>query len=94
MLIIEKLHMKDKMSGGEESIADFILTLGKSLAKYSTRNIAEATYTSLATVVRLCKKLDFKGFEDFKEQFLKEIDYLDHQYGKIDVNFLLLRKII
>lgn len=87
MLIIEKLHMKDKMSGGEESIADFILTLGKSLAKYSTRNIAEATYTSLATVVRLCKKLDFKGFEDFKEQFLKEIDYLDHQYGKIDVNF-------
>lgn len=87
MLIIEKLHMKDNMSESEESIADFILSLGKDIKKYSTRNIAESTYTSPATIVRLCKKLDFKGFDDFKEQFLKEIDYLDHQYGKIDVNF-------
>lgn len=75
------------MSEGEESIADFVLTLGKELHKYSTRNIAEATYTSAPTVIRLCKKLGFKGFEDFKEQFLKEIEYLDQQYGKVDVNF-------
>ncbi|MFQ6791416.1 MurR/RpiR family transcriptional regulator [Thomasclavelia sp.] len=87
MLIIEKLNLKEKMSDGEESIADFILSLGKDLKKYSTRNIAEATFTSPATVVRLCKKLDFKGFDDFKIQFLKEIEYLDLQYGKIDANF-------
>lgn len=65
LLIIEKLNLKEKMSDGEESIADFILSLGKDLKKYSTRNIAEATFTSPATVVRLCKKLDFKGFDDF-----------------------------
>ena len=66
MLIIEKLNLKEKMSDGEESIAAFILTLGKELHKYSTRNIAEATLTSPATVIRLCKKLYFKGFDDFK----------------------------
>ena len=87
MLIREKLNMREKMSESEGSIASFILTLGKGLKKYSTRNIAEATYTSPATVVRLCKKLDFKGFDDFKEQFLKEIEYLDQQYGRIDANF-------
>lgn len=87
MLIIERLNLKEKMSEGEETIADFIMTLGKELHKYSTRNIAEATYTSAPTVIRLCKKLGFKGFDDFKEQFLKEIDYLDQQYGKVDVNF-------
>lgn len=87
MLIIEKLNLKEKMSEGEESIADFVLTLGKDIHKYSTRNIAEATYTSAPTVIRLCKKLGFKGFDDFKEQFLKEIEYLDQQYGKVDVNF-------
>ena len=86
MLIIEKLNSKEKMSDGEESIADFILTLGKELHKYSTRNIAEATLTAPA-LIRLCVKLGFKGFEDFKEQFLKEIEYLDQQYGKVDVNF-------
>lgn len=87
MLIIEKLNLKEKMSDGEESIAAFILTLGKELHKYSTRNIAEATLTSPATVIRLCKKLDFKGFDDFKEQFLKEMNYLDQQHGKVDANF-------
>ena len=87
MLIIEKLKLKEKMSDNEESIADFILGLGEELKKYSTRNIADATYTSPATVVRLCKKLGFAGFDDFKKQFLKEIDYLNRQYGKIDANF-------
>ena len=69
MLIIEKLKLKEKMSDNEESIADFILGLGEELKKYSTRNIADATYTSPATVVRLCKKLGFAGFDDFKKQF-------------------------
>lgn len=87
MLIIEKLNLKEKMSDNEESIADFILTLGVKLKKYSTRNIAESTYTSPATVIRLCKKLGFTGFDDFKKQFLKEIEYLDRQYGKVDANF-------
>ncbi len=87
MLIFDKLNSKENMSENEESITEFILTLGKDLKKYSTRNIAESTFTSPATVVRLAKKLGFKGYDDFKEQFLKEIDYLDQQYGKISANF-------
>ena len=87
MLIVEKLELKEKMSVGEETVADFLMSLGKDVEKYSTRNIAEVTYTSPATVVRLCKKIGFKGFDDFKTQYLKEIDYLDQQYGSVDVNF-------
>ncbi|MDQ0363274.1 MurR/RpiR family transcriptional regulator [Breznakia pachnodae] len=87
MLIVEKLKLKEKMSVGEETVADFLMSLGKDVEKYSTRNIAEVTYTSPATVVRLCKKIGFKGFDDFKSQYLKEIDYLDQQYGSVDVNF-------
>lgn len=87
MLIIEKLNQKEHMSDSEIIVADFLLSLGKKIAKTSTRSIAEATFTSPATTIRLCKKLGFRGFEDFKEQFLKEIDYLDQQYGKLDANF-------
>ncbi|TDW16522.1 RpiR family transcriptional regulator [Breznakia blatticola] len=87
MLIVEKLKLKNNMSMSEETVADFLMSLAKDVEKYSTRNIAEVTYTSPATVIRLCKKLGFKGFDDFKIQYLKEIDYLDQQYGKIDVNF-------
>ena len=87
LLIIEKLNLKKDMSDTEKNIADFLLNQGIKINKYSTRNLAESTYTSPATIIRLCKKLGFKGFNDFKEQFLKEIDYLNQQSGKVDVNF-------
>lgn len=87
MLIIEKLSLKVNLSETEEIIAAFLVEQGIKIRKYSTRNLAEATYTSPATIVRLCKKLGFKGFDDFKEQFLKEIQYLDQQYGNVDINF-------
>lgn len=39
MLIIEKLNLKEKMSDGEESIAAFILTLGKELHKIGRAHV-------------------------------------------------------
>lgn len=87
MLITEKLRLKEIMSKTEGELADFFLQQGENLGKYSSRSLAEATYTSPATIVRMCKKLGFAGFDDFKEQFLEEIRYLDSQRGEIDVNF-------
>lgn len=92
MLIIEKLNQKKDMSYNETCVADYVLALGKRIEKSSTRSIAEATYTSPATTIRFCKKLGFRGFDDFKEQYLKEIDYLNQQYGKLDVNFPFLKE--
>ncbi len=87
MLITERLRLKDIMSKTEEELADFFLREGENLKKYSSRSLAEATYTSPATIVRMCKRLGFAGFDDFKEQFLAEIRYLDQQPGAVDVNF-------
>lgn len=87
MLIIEKLKIEGTFSEAEEGIARFLLKTGREIAGYSTRNLAEATYTSPATVIRLCKKIGFKGFDDFKDQFLKEIQYLEKQPGSVDANF-------
>jgi len=87
MLLVEKLNQQMNMSPGEKSVADFIFTIGGKLNKYSTRNIADSTYTSPATVIRLCKKMGYSGFDEFKEQYLKEINYLEQQHGDVDVNF-------
>lgn len=87
MLIVEKLKMKEMFSETEEGIADYLLKTGREIEAYSTRNLAEATYTSPATVIRFCKKIGFKGFDEFKEQILKEICYLERQPGEVDVNF-------
>lgn len=87
MLIAEKLKQRDQLSEAELSIADYILKLGVELEHYSTRNLAEETYTSPATVIRLCKKLGFSGFEEFKRELLKEFQYLDHPEEDVDRNF-------
>ncbi|MGN0975149.1 MAG: MurR/RpiR family transcriptional regulator [Gemmiger sp.] len=87
MLTVDKLNLKENMSDGERSIADYLLSKGREIAKYSTRGLAEATYTSPATVIRLCKKLGFSGFDAFKAEFLKELEYLEREPGAVDFNF-------
>lgn len=87
MLIIEKLNLKDSMSDTEKSIAEYLLDQGINIEKYSTRNLAEATYTSPATIIRFCKRIGLTGFDEFKEKFIQEINYLNQQSGKIDANF-------
>lgn len=87
MLIVDKLAFQEKLSEGEKTLAAYILAHGMEIAKYSTRSLAEVTYTSPPTVLRLCKKLGFTGFDDFKQNFVRELEYLDQQQGKVDFNF-------
>ncbi|MGN0373560.1 MAG: MurR/RpiR family transcriptional regulator [Enterocloster sp.] len=87
MLIAEKLRQTKQMSEAEQGVAAFLLKNGREVSGYSTRNLAEATYTSPATVIRLCKKLGFKGFEEFKKKYLEELQYLDRQGDEVDRNF-------
>ena len=38
-------------------------------------------------LINQCKKLGFTGFDDFKQNFVRELEYLDQQQGKVDFNF-------
>ena len=80
MLIVDKLAFQEKLSEGEKTLAAYILAHGMEIAKYSTRSLAEVTYTSPPTVLRLCKKLGFTGEDDpVKVEFdLMEVIPKDH----------------
>ena len=87
MLIIDKLTLKDSFSDGEKALSEFILDKGREIDRYSIRSLAEGAYTSPATMIRLCKKLGFSGFDEFKKEFIRELDYLDRCPGAVDFNF-------
>lgn len=87
LLIIDKLNMNDELTETEKNVAIFLISLGPDMAGKSTRWIANQTYTSPTTIVRLCKKIGFSGFEEFKVQYLKEFSYIEQQYGKVNANF-------
>jgi len=64
------LKYKDELSIAERAVLDYLLENKSSLSDFSVEKIAEAAYTSPASVVRMCKKMGYKGFKDFKIDFI------------------------
>ena len=49
----------------EEKIADYIIEHPEAALSSSVEDLAQATKTSGATVVRFCRTIGFRGFMDF-----------------------------
>ena len=75
MIITEKIG-KTHFSASEKIIIDYISSLGLKIEKMSANHIAKETYTSAPLVVRVAKKLGYNGWNDFKEAYIKELEYL------------------
>lgn len=74
MLIMEQLHDIEKYSDLEQRVAEEILNDPKAVLNYTIEELAKKAYTSTATIVRLCKKLGFNGYGDFKIKLATEIN--------------------
>ncbi|MFV0395757.1 MAG: MurR/RpiR family transcriptional regulator [Coprobacillaceae bacterium] len=85
-MIFEQKVKQAKLTIAEETIANFIIENRYHLKELSTRDIARETYTSSSSVVRLSQKLNYKGFDELKEDYIKETTYLDSHFKKIDAN--------
>ena len=55
---------------------DYILGNPDDILQKNINELAQLSYTSTATVSRLCKKLGFKGYKDFKYQYAAEYSHL------------------
>lgn len=75
MLIVHKIE-KTHFSPSEAVIVDYILKQGEAIENMSISAIAKATYTSPPLLVRIAKKLGFSGWNEFKEAYLEELEYL------------------
>nr|WP_314459694.1 MurR/RpiR family transcriptional regulator [uncultured Clostridium sp.] len=51
---------------GERIVADYIIKYPIDVIRYSAEGVAERCNTSRSNVVRLCKKLGFSGYSEFK----------------------------
>ncbi|GEB27659.1 phosphosugar-binding transcriptional regulator [Enterococcus casseliflavus] len=75
-MIHQQLADDSKFTFQEQAIVAFIREFPESILELSAKDLASASYTSPATVVRFCKKLGFKGYPDFQLKYVKE-------YGKL-----------
>lgn len=67
----------DSLSRTELSVADHLLQNPDSAAELSIHELARRTYSSPSTIVRLCRKLGFDGYKDFRRAVI--LDLATHQ---------------
>lgn len=91
-MLLEKRMEKAHLTDLEKNIIQCIMENKHNLSTLSTRKIAEAVFASPSAVVRVAHKLGFKGYNDLKEQYEKEIQYLQSHFDTIDPNIPFQKK--
>ena len=85
MSIMTQLEFELDFSNSEKNIAKYILDNGDGILNLSIKELAKRTYTSPATIVRLCRKLGLDGYQDFKIKYSAELQF--NNKNRIDVNY-------
>ena len=85
MLLLERLRLdEEKLSDGQREVARWLVSHRSEVPTVTVKRIAEQTYTSPATVVRLAKSLGYASFEPMRMELVKEIAYLDRGFAGLD----------
>lgn len=88
MLIEGKLLRQDTFTNTEKRIADYLNRNLETAVYMTIEELAKATYTSHSAIIRLCKKLGFSGFREFRFELGREVHRLMTQFNQvIDPNF-------
>lgn len=91
-MIIDKIKELSNLTNQEQAVADYIVENPSQILSMTMADLSLASYTSDATIIRLCKKLGFRGFTDFKYYFASQYhDILDNQ--KINESEFLANKL-
>lgn len=72
LIYLLKEH-KQFASPAERNIIDYVQGNPREASMQSIQSLAEATYTSPSTVVRLCRKLGCDGYKEFRRELIYEL---------------------
>lgn len=101
--ILKTRDINTKLTKSEESLLDYIEHNYKEISNMSVIKLCNKAYTSQATINRLCKKIGFKGFSEFKYALIEDIkkmesknnDYLESiNFYRENINFDEIENII
>ena len=72
MSLLEKLTSGDGLTEAEKNVASFLCENRSHINELTLRTVAKRSYTSNATVLRLCRKLGFAGYRQFQITLIAE----------------------
>jgi len=68
-----RLRQHTGLTPTDQCLREYILRYPEKIARMNTRQLAEATFTSSAAVVRFCRKFGYQGLQEFKADFFSAI---------------------
>lgn len=64
---------RDSISATERSIADYLLESPESAMNLSVHQLAEKTFSSPSTIIRMCHRIGFDGYKEFRRAVTYEM---------------------
>lgn len=61
------------LKGAEKKVAEYILKNPKDIIHFSITELSDAVGCGEATIIRLCKKLGYKGYQELKIKIASEV---------------------
>lgn len=80
-VINEICSLYDQLSDGEQSIADYVMSHPADIASMTTREIAQASATSAASVSRFARRLGYESLSALRSALLRDERAYDGQGG-------------
>lgn len=78
MSILIKLRDVRNLPDAEAQVRKYILAHSAEILNFTVYDLARESYTSPATVIRLCKRLNINGFSKFKLLLAQELKYFEN----------------
>lgn len=86
MAILEKLKDRKSINSTESNIINFILENPREVTQLTIGELAVRTYSSKASIVRVCQKIGLKGFSELKIQIAREMNAFVMEEARIEAD--------
>lgn len=74
MKITEQMQQSEQFTNTEKAVIQFLIKNSQHIEKLTIHEVAEQTFSSNATIIRLCHKLGYDGYREFKVALVREIE--------------------
>ncbi|MDN6639348.1 MAG: MurR/RpiR family transcriptional regulator [Tetragenococcus sp.] len=85
MLLTEQME-ETTFSPAEKNVIHYVMADYTKIEDTTVKDIAAKAFVHPSTLIRVAKKLGFRGWNDFKAAFLKEQYYLHNHFVQTDAN--------
>lgn len=71
--LVKLRELRDSMRGAQRQVADYLLEHPEDVLEMSIHKLAEKTFSSPSTIVRMCARAGFSGYREFRRNLAWEL---------------------